>query len=94
MLEPGDSYIYPSPARGDNATLAFWLREAGDVSIRVYNQTGRPAAIITESLPAGWRFYALDIGKFAPGSYLYVISVRYVSGATETRPPHRFAILH
>lgn len=90
----GGDYIYPSPSTGKHARVAYDLREAGDVTLRFYNQTGRLVATVTDSRATGWHNSGIDVDKFAAGNYLYVMSVHYQSGTREVRPPRKFVVLH
>lgn len=93
-LPAGESYIYPSPARGAAATLAFWMSRGGDISLKVYNQTGRLASTTTASKPGGWQQSQVEVGGFASGAYYYVLTLHYADGATEVQPPRKFLVLH
>ncbi len=87
-------YLYPSPAKGAMATIVYCMKEAGDVTIRLHNQTGRLVDTVRESKVAGSQSSKVSTGRFADGTYYYVISMKYASGANETRLPRKFVVLH
>jgi hypothetical protein len=88
------AYFFPSPVRGDTATIAYPLASSADVTIRVYNVTGHPVATLQESKASGWQATTLTVGNFASGTYYYVITAHYASGGTEVQGPRKFAVLH
>jgi hypothetical protein len=88
----GDSYIYPSPARGDTAAINYFMKEAGSAEIKIHNQTGRLVDTIREDKSAGWVSSKVSVGKFAPGTYYYLIYAKYDSGSTETQGPRKFVV--
>ncbi len=90
----GETYIYPSPARGDTATVIYVMRESGDVTLKFYNQTGRLVDTVLEPKAAGPQFSKVSVGKFAKGTYYYVLARRYASGAVETAAPGKFLVLN
>jgi hypothetical protein len=98
LLIPGpkqnSSYIYPSPARGQNADIVYTMASAGSVKIRIHNETGRLVDTIEESKPAGSQSSHVNIGKFAAGSYFYMLNIKYDNGGKESHPRHKFAVLH
>ena len=92
--QPGDTYIYPSPARGDTAAVTYLMQENGDVTIKFYNQTGRLVDTVTDSKNPGWQSSQVTTAKFAAGTYYYVVSMLYGSGAKEAQQPRKFVVLH
>jgi hypothetical protein len=90
----GDSYIYPSPARGDSASIAYAMKQDGNVTIKIYNQTGRLVDTITESKSAGWQAAQVSVGKFAQGTYYYLVYFQYPLGTTEMQGPCKFVVIH
>ncbi|HXC64119.1 MAG TPA: T9SS type A sorting domain-containing protein, partial [bacterium] len=88
------SYFYPSPVRGDTGTIAYALRSAANVTIRLYNVTGRQVDAVTEAKPGGWQASTVAVGKFASGTYYYVVTAQYFSGGSEVQAPRKFAVLH
>jgi hypothetical protein len=93
-LNGSGDYIYPSPVRrGQPATVVYDLKEGGEVTVKIHNQTGRLVDTLRDIKAAGWQSSAVSLGKFAPGTYYYVVYVRSRSGATETRAPRKFVVL-
>jgi hypothetical protein len=91
---PGGSYFYPSPSRGDTGAIAYELGQAGDVTIKIHNQTGRLVDTLQESRQAGRHSTPVDVSRFAAGTYYYLLTVHNASGATETQAPRKFVVLH
>jgi hypothetical protein len=76
------------------ATVAYWLARPGQVTIRVYNLLGTPVGRIDEARGPGWQRSPLTLSSYAPGTYFFTLSVDHDSGAKETRPPVKFAVIH
>jgi hypothetical protein len=74
---------YPNPA-GDQTTIGFSLPEAGTVTLRILDLTGK--VMRTEaselSLGAGKHEFGLDAGGLASGSYIYELSFTNAQGET------------
>jgi hypothetical protein len=70
---------YPNPA-SNMTNIKFGLKEAADVSIRVFDQTGRMINMI--ELPkqtTGTHEYQLDLSSYAAGNYVYTVSTQEAS---------------
>jgi hypothetical protein len=93
-LLPGlaDSFIYPSPARGDTAAIAYLLERPAQAQVRVYNRSGDLAAELEESKGAGVQESRLDLSRFSPGVYYYLLTIRDAAGRT-VHGPVKFVIL-
>jgi hypothetical protein len=62
---------FPNPAR-EKTTIAFALAEAGDVTLEVFDLSGRKVATIAEGhRSAGENEATLDTGTLAAGVYIY-----------------------
>ncbi|MEE8640955.1 MAG: T9SS type A sorting domain-containing protein [bacterium] len=62
---------FPNPAR-ETTTIAFALAEAGDVTLEVFDLSGRKVATIAEGhRSAGENEATLDTGTLAAGVYIY-----------------------
>ncbi|HUV86761.1 MAG TPA: T9SS type A sorting domain-containing protein [bacterium] len=62
---------FPNPAR-TTTTIAFTLAEAGDVTLEVFDLSGRKVATVAEGhRPAGENEAVLDTGNLAAGVYVY-----------------------
>ncbi|HTB22152.1 MAG TPA: ice-binding family protein [bacterium] len=88
------SYFYPSPSRGNMASVAYDMSDQGNVTIRIYNQAAELVDRIDDSRSAGWQSSTVSVGRFAPGIYYYVLSMNYASGATEIDHARGFVVLH
>ncbi len=90
---PGESYIYPSPAKGSFSTLAYRMAHPGRARISVYNELGRLVDQVEQEQPAGPCASRISTGSFAPGVYLYSISLHYASGESAQLPPRKFSVV-
>jgi hypothetical protein len=62
---------FPNPAR-ETTTIAFALAEAGDVTLEVFDLSGRKVATVEEGYrSAGENEATLDTGTLAAGVYIY-----------------------
>ncbi len=84
------------------ATIAYCMPSPGEVIIKVHNQTGRLVDTLRETKSAGPQTSQISVGRFASGTYYYVITLRYdhqspeasgFLGTVETRAPHKFVVL-
>jgi hypothetical protein len=89
----GGSYIFPSPSTGDTARIVYTMKSAGSVKIKIYNEIGRLVDSLEEDKPVGWQGTQVSVGRFAPGTYYYVLTQIY-SGSTEVQSAHKFAVVH
>lgn len=88
----GTSYIFPSPARGNTAAIAYLMPSPGTVHIRIYNEVGTLVDTIEESKPAGQQTSNVSIGRLAPGVYAYLLSINFNSGATQHNAVNKFVV--
>ena len=71
---------YPNPFN-PTTTIQFGLPKAGDVSLEVFDMTGRRVAtLVDENKSAGWHNVTFDASSLASGMYIY----RIQSGAFAT----------
>jgi hypothetical protein len=89
----GSCYIYPSPARGNQATLSYQMAAPGKMEMILWNQNREKAADITDTKPAGAQTTAFSLLGFSPGVYLYSVTLLYDSGAIEQLKPGKFAVI-
>lgn len=91
---PGDFFIYPSPARGSQATVSYNMEEPGRADLRVWNEKAELVTHVTDSKPAGVQTTTFSITGFGPGVYFYALTLNYDSGQVEKLGPKKFAIIH
>jgi hypothetical protein len=88
-----DPYIFPSPAKGNQANIAYCMVGAGNVKIRVYNEIGKLVDTVEERKPTGPQGSNINIGKLAPGVYLYLLNLNFDDGSTK-KYKHKFVVIH
>jgi hypothetical protein len=88
-----NTFIYPSPARGPYATVAYKLKEPGRVRIRVWNAAAEWVAEVNEYKASGPQTSILTVRDYAPGVYLYRVLIDYNSGGHEQLSTVRFVVL-
>ena len=91
---PGGFFIYPSPARGSQATVSYDMAQAGGVDLRVWNEKAELVAHVTDEKTAGVQESPFSISGFASGVYFYSLTLTYGSGQAENLGPKKFVILH
>jgi hypothetical protein len=91
--EKGSSFAFPSPARGDFITIAYFMNEAGAADIRVYNEAGDLAARAEESKLSGPQRTPISVKTFAPGVYIFKVVLNYASGKAESLEAQKFAVI-
>ena len=87
-----ESILYPNPAR-DRINAAYYMKDAGSVKIRIYNEAGALAAIQEENRPQGNGTVVIDTSKMAPGVYFCLISLNYSSGLNDKFGVKKFLII-
>lgn len=90
---PENCFIYPSPARGDHATLSYDMAESGSMDLKILNENGELAAEITDRKPAGVQVTPFDLSRFAPGVYYYLVTLSYDSGKTDKIKVRKFMVI-
>jgi len=76
---------YPQPATGDRVYFYYPLRQPGRVYIEIYNVAGEKVATLQdEKASAGNGRTAWDIGRVAPGIYLYRVQIESAGQAQIT----------
>jgi hypothetical protein len=89
-----DPYLFPSPARGTTAHVAYCLDGTGIVNIRIYNEIGDLVEALEESKPAGAQGSSFNVGRLAPGVYFYILKLSYDAGYTTTYAKRKFVVIH
>ena len=92
--DAGTCFIYPSPARGDHATVSYNMAESGRMDLKVWNEKAELEAHVTDQKPAGIQITPFSICGFASGVYFYVLTLNYDSGRVDKIKPKKFVILH
>jgi len=92
--EAGEFFVYPSPAKGDHATVSCRLAQAGTVEVRIYNQTGDLVSEKTEAKSPGIQVVPFSLAGFAPGIYYCSVVLKYGLGNPEKLKINKFAVLH
>ncbi|HJT24538.1 MAG TPA: hypothetical protein VJ873_08160, partial [bacterium] len=87
-------FVYPSPARGSEATVSYNMAQSGQVDLRVWNEKAELVAHVTDSKTAGVQVTPFSIAGFGTGVYFYSITLTYSSGQVEKLSPKKFAIIH
>ncbi len=90
---PGQCFIFPSPVRGDHATLAYDMAESGRMDLKIWTYSGELAAGITDRKPAGVQETPFDLTRLAPRIYFYAVTLSYDSGRIEKIKPRKFAVI-
>lgn len=91
---PGDFFIYPSPARGSQATVSYNMAQSGQVDLRIWNEKAELVAHVTDSKSAGVQITPFSIAGFGTGVYFYSMTLTYDSGQVKKMGPKKFVILH
>ena len=86
----GQAFVYPAPVTGASFSFAYYLRKAGQVRIRVYNERADLASVLTASNAEGAQTTVMNAGGLAPGVYFYLVDMQYLDGSTETLSVHKF----
>jgi streptogramin lyase len=86
-------FIYPSPARGDHATVAYQMAQAGGMEFKLWNQNGELVETLTDHKSAGSQTTPFKISGFASGVYFYILTLRYDSGSTQKSKVGKFVVL-
>jgi len=72
FLVPAEEVIaYPSPAKGQEVWFYYRLDQPARVRIEIFNIAGEFVSALQSEQPAGYTRSRWDIGKVAPGVYLY-----------------------
>jgi hypothetical protein len=89
-----EPYIFPSPTTGSTAGIAYFMSGSGVVNIRVYNEIGNLMFMTNERKSAGTQGSNIDVGRLAPGVYLYLLKMSYDNGSTDKFTKRKFVVLH
>jgi sugar lactone lactonase YvrE len=89
-----ECFVYPSPARGAQATVSYQMQENGNVLLKIWNEKAELVATVTDSKSTGVQTTPFSISGFATGVYFYSVVINYDSGKSEKISPQKFVILH
>ena len=90
----GESFVYPSPVKGNQANLSYKLAESGLVELKIWNERAELVDDVTDSKSAGVQVTPFNVSGFASGVYFYSLILTYASGKVETIKPHKFVVIH
>jgi hypothetical protein len=82
LLDDGVNFtqVFPNPANG-TFNIRYALKEAREVSIKIFNSTGGEAKVILnkQAMTTGEHVQSVDISGFPKGIYLYQIEAESIS---------------
>jgi sugar lactone lactonase YvrE len=90
----GQCFIFPSPVRGDHASVSYYMAEPGQINLRIWTQNRELASTVMDSRPAGNQATSFSLSGFSPGVYFYILTLNYASGKSENLGPKKFAVIH
>ncbi|HVZ80707.1 MAG TPA: NHL repeat-containing protein [bacterium] len=90
----GNFFIYPSPVRGDQATVSYEMAEPGRMDLRVWNEKAEIVTRVTEQKLSGTQISPISVAGFRSGVYFYMVTLHYDSGREEKLGPKKFIVLH
>ena len=90
---PGQCYVFPSPVKGDQASVAYDMAGPGIMTLKIFNRIGELAAQVAERRPAGVQASSFSVSGFAPGIYFFTVTLNYDSGRTEKPKAGKFAVI-
>ncbi|HET9869325.1 MAG TPA: hypothetical protein VFR02_02340, partial [bacterium] len=90
----GGAFVYPSPVRGDRASVAYRLPAPAGVRLTVWNEAGEKITEVTDHRGAGVQATAFSVAGWSPGVYFYGLTLSYDSGGVEKPPLGKFAVIH
>jgi hypothetical protein len=89
----GNTFAYPSPARGGVVNIVYDMQSSGQAEVRIYNDHGDLAASQKNTEPSGAQVTQFQVHDFAPGVYLYKVVLTYDSGSSESLPVQKFGVI-
>jgi len=90
----GQYFIYPSPARGDHATVCYTMVEVGQMELKIWNKNGELVSHVTDRKTPGTQVTPFSLAGFARGIYFYTVILNYDSGSAERSRIQKFAVFH
>jgi DNA-binding beta-propeller fold protein YncE len=89
----GQCFIFPSPVRGDHASVSYSMAESGGIKIRIFNRRGELETEVDDHRPSGVQATPFSVSGFSPGIYFYTVTLDYDSGKSEKLKPGKFAVV-
>ena len=90
---PGQCFVYPSPVKGDQASVAYDMAESGTMTLKIFNRIGELASQVSEHQLAGVQATSFNVSGFAPGVYFFTVTLNYDSGRSEKPQTGKFAVI-
>ena len=91
-IENGKSRVFPQPADFE-IFIEYGLSEISDVTVIVFNAGGVKAVEKTDTgRTQGANLMGLDVSRFAPGVYYYLLRVKQAGGAEVIFPAGKFLV--
>lgn len=84
----------PDPVTGNTAALAYNMAGTGSVDIRIFNAIGQMVNKQDEVKSGGPQTSTLNVSSYAPGVYVYVVTITYDVGGTSSLPVSKFVVVH
>jgi hypothetical protein len=89
----GEARCFPNPARGAQTHFAFELHKPGRAKLSVWNAAGQLSSQVEDHFGEGKRLLHLTVKDYAPGVYLYQLTLDYDDGRSVQGPVKRFAVI-
>jgi hypothetical protein len=93
FTEHGKSLVYPAPAKGRTATMAYDMEKSGSIEVVIWNSNGDLVGTFNDQQPAGTQLLTLPIDRFAEGVYLYRLNFQYDDGTSLRTEVRRFVVV-
>ncbi len=90
---PGEAFVYPSPARGAQASLCYDMAAPGRMDLKIRNEAGELADEVQDRKPAGVQVTPFSVASFATGVYFYQVTLAYDSAPSVKLAVKKFAVL-
>jgi hypothetical protein len=90
---PGESYVFPQPAKS-TVSIAYSLAAPADVNIYIYNSAGMQVASFNQQgMASDYNRFVVDLDRFSPGVYYYLIRCKTSSGAEIKFKVNKFLVV-
>jgi hypothetical protein len=83
--KPIETFCFPNPASGNNATILCNLCESGQASIRIYNTAAELVETYTFQGSTGVNNFSVNIGGLSHGIYYYIVKVQGSTGLHQSK---------